>query len=57
MDNDQVHAQKYRPPLFELRDDLSELGSSDSGAASRWPTPFEDDDLDVPESDMWWNYF
>lgn len=55
--SDKQHALEHRPAFFELRDDLEpyrEGASYTSHAESRWPEPFPDDDLDVPEEEMWW---
>lgn len=62
---DEEHALKHRGPLFEIRElDEDETmcacfgpdgdGHFITGASARWPEPFDDDDLDQPEDDMWW---
>jgi len=49
--SDQLHANEHRPALFELRDDVFDDAYD---AASRWPVPFDDDDLDQPDDQAWW---
>lgn len=49
--NDDEHAAKYRPPLLDLFYDDQD---DDCARAARWPAPFEEDDIEVPEDQMWW---
>lgn len=55
---------KHRPSFMELVDDLpcnEGCLCVDDGyppttqAASRWPKPFDDDDVSLTESEMWYN--
>ena len=47
--DDRLHAIVHRPPMIELRGEGYLIG-----AAARWPEPFDDDNLDLPEDEMWW---
>lgn len=52
--SDEEHAREHRPRILEIRDDIYD-SINGSFAAAKWPIPFEDDDIEIQESEMWYN--